>query len=726
MRQQLRPRRLAWLITAVLMAELAVGSCGRDGGSFTGPPPNQPPTDHSDVIVTEPVEVDLAALPPRQVSPAGPGGAFSFGAGGMEEVSFISYAPGSAAEADSIEVRNVTRDLRVGAPMVDGGVDPIAIPASVGDSLEIAVFRQGVLFEMKTRTVPDRTPPRVVRTYPPRGRTRVPLNAMIILSFSEPMDSLTMRPDVIQLLQNGQPVPGTVWLEPTGLVARFNPATELMPNMTYKLVVTTDAADLNGDGLEQAEEVSFTTGTELIPVASITVTAIPALLRGQTQILISANPRDDSGSPVLPDAPVVWSSSDPTVATVDSVRQDATVAAAAWLTARGLGTAQVVATIGGVADTASVTVSTFPRFASVTSGDEVSCALDFSGQAYCWGRYQPGWASARVPRPYGTGELFASLALGNDQRCGILASDNQNAGCWGVFLDPPWVLILRIIAPLNGQSGSQRSYTFIEAGGRSSTGFGHTCAIEVGGAAYCWGNNQEGQLGDGYQYGSSAFSNQGADTLIIDIQPVAVTGGLSFERLSPGGDHTCGLTTGGQAYCWGYNATGQLGFAALGGSLTPGLVSGGLTFQALDAGLDHTCALALGGSAFCWGDNGSGQLGSTGTGATSTPTLVQGGLTFTTLSTGARHTCAITSNGKAYCWGDNHSGQLGNGTTLVSSAPVLVQGGLTFMSVSAAGDHTCGMTTLGLAYCWGENSQGQLGDDTYSDRLTPVMVVGQP
>jgi alpha-tubulin suppressor-like RCC1 family protein len=40
---------------------------------------------------------------------------------------------------------------------------------------------------------------------------------------------------------------------------------------------------------------------------------------------------------------------------------------------------------------------------------------------------------------------------------------------------------------------------------------------------------------------------------------VAVSGGLTFTSISAGRFHTCGVATGGAAYCWGANDVGELG-----------------------------------------------------------------------------------------------------------------------------------------------------------------------
>src|SRR6266550_1291368 len=113
-----------------------------------------------------------------------------------------------------------------------------------------------------------------------------------------------------------------------------------------------------------------------------------------------------------------------------------------------------------------------------------------------------------------------------------------------------------------------------------AAGLEHTCALTSGGAAYCWGRNDAGQLGDGSTTTSSSI-------------PVAVSGGLTFSAIAIGeaASHTCGLTDVGAAYCWGRNLEGELGNGSRTSTSTPVAVSGGLTFRAMAAGGLHSCAL---------------------------------------------------------------------------------------------------------------------------------------
>jgi len=305
-----------------------------------------------------------------------------------------------------------------------------------------------------------------------------------------------------------------------------------------------------------------------------------------------------------------------------------------------------------------------------------------------------------------------------------------------------------------------------------SAGMYHSCGVTYDNLAYCWGADGVGQLGDG------------AVNTSFRSRPVAVKGGLHFQMVSAGFDHSCGVTTQDQVYCWGSNSRGQLGDGSFSDHTTPVPVAGQLRFSFVSAGYIHTCAIHLQGGAFCWGNNGNGRLGDGTTTERLTPTPVFGVLVFKRIAAGGFHTCGVTTDNHAYCWGRNEQGQLGDGTlssrhkpvrvagtrsfrwVTTNSAnisfkwqsatcgisgggraycwgsnlhgqlgdgshtqhtmPVAVKGGLSFTQVNTGGGHTCGVTTTtNLAYCWGYNGRGQLGDGTLTERTTPRAVTGE-
>jgi len=185
-----------------------------------------------------------------------------------------------------------------------------------------------------------------------------------------------------------------------------------------------------------------------------------------------------------------------------------------------------------------------------------------------------------------------------------------------------------------------------------------------------------------------------------------VSGGLTFAAATAGFTHTCGLTPAGAAYCWGSNSSGELGDpSASFNQTTPVAVTGGLVFATLSAGGYFTCGATAAGAAYCWGDNFYDQLGDSTTWLRVSPVPVHGGLSFVSVTGGYYHTCAVATGGAGYCWGLNSYGQLGAGSSnFTETTPVAIAGGLIFASVSAGGGHTCALTTARVAYCWGVNT----------------------
>ncbi len=253
-----------------------------------------------------------------------------------------------------------------------------------------------------------------------------------------------------------------------------------------------------------------------------------------------------------------------------------------------------------------------------------------------------------------------------------------------------------------------------------SVGYMHTCGVTTGGKAYCWGANDFGQLGDGHPMGN-----------VAQTRPVAVAGGLIFRHVSAGHQHTCGVTTDDRVYCWGQNGFGQIGHgtSAQGNDdhfmyITPTRVLGDRRYRQVRVGFEHSCAITRDQAAFCWGYGFDGELGDGGTTYRTTPVRVLGSQSWRQLSGGGRHTCGVTFENRVYCWGFNEKGQLGIGNTSDRSRPAPVSGGLPFRQVEAGTEHTCAITTEQRAYCWGLNFMGALGDGTTSQRLTPGAVAG--
>lgn len=135
-----------------------------------------------------------------------------------------------------------------------------------------------------------------------------------------------------------------------------------------------------------------------------------------------------------------------------------------------------------------------------------------------------------------------------------------------------------------------------------SGGVYHTCAVASGGAK-CWGQNAYGQLGDG----TTSTGYNTPSSVPTDVSTLA-TGVVTFDA---GDHFTCALTSGGAAYCWGQNLAGEIGDGSNGiNKPLPTLVSGMTSgVKGIAAGGAHTCAVDSAGAVKCWGSNYYGQLG---------------------------------------------------------------------------------------------------------------------
>ena len=221
-----------------------------------------------------------------------------------------------------------------------------------------------------------------------------------------------------------------------------------------------------------------------------------------------------------------------------------------------------------------------------------------------------------------------------------------------------------------------------------AVGFYHSCAMVMGGDVYCWGIGTNGQLGNGTTGETSA-------PVQVMLPGDGGSAALLATAIASGGAHTCAIAVSGTVYCWGDNYDGDLGNGETTPSSVPVPVrlSAGATVVALGAGEHHSCAALSNGAVQCWGADNQGQLGvNVSTGYSTVPVTVSGINTATSVSTGDAHSCALLSSGAIACWGQGGNGQLGDGQSTESSVPVITTGlGVPAAAVSAGYEHTCAL-----------------------------------
>ena len=228
-------------------------------------------------------------------------------------------------------------------------------------------------------------------------------------------------------------------------------------------------------------------------------------------------------------------------------------------------------------------------------------------------------------------------------------------------------------------------------------------------AAWGWGANNHGQLGDG--------------TLEPRLTPVLVQNSSGFTAVAAGDLHSLALKDDGTVRAWGFNLFGQLGDGTTDERHTPVQVQNLSGVRAIASGVDHSLALKSDGTVLAWGRNRFGQLGDGTTDERHSPVQVQNLSGITAVAAGDSYSLALRDDGTVWAWGANFVGELGDGTTTDRHTPVQVQN-LSGVTAIACGDnHSLAVKSDGSAWAWGNNDKGQLGDGTPSVRLTPVQVL---
>jgi sugar lactone lactonase YvrE len=255
------------IATLALSAIVATTACLDDSGPVSNGPVNTLDT-LPGLLVSHPVDA-----PPV----VGNAIALGDGASAAAHVVYVSMIPGTVPTGLQATIRDQATGAPVTTTIVGGGFDPVPIAAEVGDTLQVEITRLGAGPLQGSDLVKPIRPPTVVRTSPPKGGHDVPLNAVIVVVFSEPIDSLTLTTGSIQLWRDSAQVGGTVrFADAAHLRVEFHPDSLLAPQTAYRLVATQAIRDASGTPLDSALDVPFTTGTAIAPPAvSLVVSGLP-------------------------------------------------------------------------------------------------------------------------------------------------------------------------------------------------------------------------------------------------------------------------------------------------------------------------------------------------------------------------------------------------------------------------------------------------------------------
>lgn len=311
---------------------------------------------------------------------------------------------------------------------------------------------------------------------------------------------------------------------------------------------------------------------------------------------------------------------------------------------------------------------------------------------------------------------WTDISTGERHSCGIL--DDHSLWCWGANdedqLGSPSLEVENAPRQIPG------AWRRVDAGSE------HTCAIDMDHTLHCWGKNDWGQV------------SPTDESTTISV-PTALSD-RSFDDLTAAVTHGCGVEKNtGALYCWGANlARSGEGSFDLEGLREIALPEGTERWLQVSAAWLHTCAIAEASNgdtrAYCFGSTRHGLLGNgdTGSGSESTPQRVDLSATtdgFEMVVTARTHSCAIAAPNGArglYCWGENSWGQLGQGYDSISSgSPLSVDDTQEVSDVSVGYYHSCADNDGELLSCWGGNLSGATGQGVIDNERTlePSWVV---
>ena len=423
------------------------------------------------------------------------------------------------------------------------------------------------------------------------------------------------------------------------------------PRLSIALLVLLSAcSDSTGPGGKAGE------GTlRLIP-------GIDTLAAGES-VQFSARLVPDTGGLLSP-GEVIWSSSDPDIASVSK----------GLVTGHRSGSAEIVALVRGDRATATVAVERRFKATSVAVGPYHLCALAPDGQAWCFGTDRDGslglgtfgGSYRTMTAPVVGGVTFRAIAVNDVSSCGLDAAGR--AWCWGsnnsreLGHAPAFQYsAVPVVAD------TLRTYDSLSSQDRV------TCGLS-GGVPYCWG-----------------FNRGAPRAPLIPATP-------PFTSITAGRWLQCAAPSSGGVACWQ-----SLGFS--GGGAAAGTrfraITGSYGARSDGATGGYLCGLDQSAVAWCWGSNGSGQLGDNTTIDRASAVAVTGGRAYVSISAGPDFACATDAAGVTRCWGSNDQGQLGTGAATGSLGPEPASTAERFTAVSTGVGRACGVSIAQELWCWG-------------------------
>jgi alpha-tubulin suppressor-like RCC1 family protein len=234
-------------------------------------------------------------------------------------------------------------------------------------------------------------------------------------------------------------------------------------------------------------------------------------------------------------------------------------------------------------------------------------------------------------------------------------------------------------------------------------------ALKTDNTLWAWGENANGQVGDG--------------TIISRSSPVQI--GLLSDWSSVSAGRTSGaIKTNGTLWAWGFGTFGSIGDGASVSRSSPVQIGALTNWASVATAASSTASIKTDGTLWTWGANDYGQLGRNNVASVGSPVQIGALTNWSSISVTSNAMVSVKTNGTLWTWGRNTDGRLGQNiaTTVNRSSPVQVGALTNWSSASFGNAHVAAVKTDGTLWAWGSNLNGRLGDGTVANRSSPVQI----
>ncbi len=346
----------------------------------------------------------------------------------------------------------------------------------------------------------------------------------------------------------------------------------------------------------------------------------------------------------------------------------------------------------------------------VSTGGWSSCALNDIGEIWCWG-----------------GGEYGQLGSGND-----VCQESGGLTCWYASNHPPLQVSLPNGKTAVSLSDANQGHFCAILNTGEGLCWGWHGYGQLGDGTVCTGGSEYSSDNNPSPVGCNSFNGRYTPVIVSESN---FPTNSSFISISTGYQHTCGIIDNNDLYCWGRNDDGQLGIGSMADVNYPLPQFVASNVIAVGTGDDHTCALYQSQTVKCWGANYDSQLGTGDNFWFSSPTAINlsANIPIISLEVAYKNTCAISEQLVPYCWGANWWGQTGNGggDYTHQSNPLAIGVNDAFIdfgetpnviATSINGNTLCiihagqnnSSMSLGDIVCGGQSYRGQMGDGNWN------------